>query len=251
MLHILTFYTISNDAAVAQMALNQRCMSTSCRCTTWRACGCETCVRDWTLTVSYAARCGRASSTAWFTTWTWCKTDTSTNSSCVPSTSLLRYAACSCAHQRSMRLYSVSEEVGVIEHSLHDKLLACAILCAPPKFLHWCHGCCYAPDQQIRCVIKLTRLTVELRGRASDSTKRTRVRILCCGVKTLGKFFPLHYSSYINEYLAIDSGGYVYEQPSRINCSIWLDASQSSWDGVWLNRSAREVNRKSALSSPF
>ena len=34
------------------------------------------------------------------------------------------------------------------------------------------------------------------------------------------------------EYLATDSGGYVYEQPSRINCSIWLDASQRSRDGV-------------------
>ena len=37
--------------------------------------------------------------------------------------------------------------------------------------------------------------------------------------------------SCINEYVAIDSGGYVYEQPSRINCSIWLDSSQRSSDG--------------------
>ena len=36
--------------------------------------------------------------------------------------------------------------------------------------------------------------------------------------------------------LAIDNGGYVYEQPSRINYSIWLDASQRSRDGVWVNR---------------
>ena len=36
----------------------------------------------------------------------------------------------------------------------------------------------------------------------------------------------------INEYLAIDGGGYVYEQPSRINCNIWLDAFQRSRDGV-------------------
>ena len=48
----------------------------------------------------------------------------------------------------------------------------------------------------------------------------------------------------INEYLAIDSGGYVYEQPSCINCSIWLDASQRSRDGVWVNRSARKVKCK-------
>ena len=33
----------------------------------------------------------------------------------------------------------------------------------------------------------------------------------------------------------------MYEQPSRINCSIWLDASQRSRDGVRLNRSVREV----------
>ena len=32
--------------------------------------------------------------------------------------------------------------------------------------------------------------------------------------------------SYINEYLAIDSGGCVYEESSRIHCSIWLDASR-------------------------
>ena len=61
---------------------------------------------------------------------------------------------------------------------------------------------------------------------------RTRVRILCCGAKTLGKFFLLYIApvqlSCINEYLTIDSGGYVYEQPSCINCSIWLDASQRS-----------------------
>ena len=56
-----------------------------------------------------------------------------------------------------------------------------------------------------------------------------------CGVKTLGKFFTLHCSSSLsclNEYLTIVSGGYVYEQPSRINCSVWLDASQRSRDGV-------------------
>ena len=52
----------------------------------------------------------------------------------------------------------------------------------------------------------------------------------CAAVlKSWASFFTLHYSSSlscINEYLAIDSGGYVYEQPSRINYSIWLDASQ-------------------------
>ena len=61
--------------------------------------------------------------------------------------------------------------------------------------------------------------------------------MLCCGVKTLGKF--VHYTllqftqlyKRVTDYI-IDSGGYVYEQPSRINCSIWLDASQRSRDGV-------------------
>ena len=60
-------------------------------------------------------------------------------------------------------------------------------------------------------------------------------------------FFTLYCSislSCINEYLVIDSGVYVYEQPSRINYSIWLDASQRSRGGVWLKRSAREVKCK-------
>ena len=42
-----------------------------------------------------------------------------------------------------------------------------------------------------------------------------------CSVKTLGKFFHSTLLQFTqlnkNEYLAIDSGGYVYEQPSRIN----------------------------------
>ena len=36
---------------------------------------------------------------------------------------------------------------------------------------------------------------------------------------------------------------------SRINCNIRLDASKRSWEGVCVNRSAREVKCKSALSS--
>ena len=75
-----------------------------------------------------------------------------------------------------------------------------------------------------------------LMGRASDSRLREPGFESCAAVfKTLGTFFTLHCSSYlscINEYLAIDSGGYVYEQPSRINCNIWLDASYRSQDGV-------------------
>ena len=67
------------------------------------------------------------------------------------------------------------------------------------------------------------------------STTRTRVQILAAVLKPWASFFTLHCSSSlscINEYLAIDSDGYVYEQPLRINCSIWLDASQRSRDGV-------------------
>ena len=75
-----------------------------------------------------------------------------------------------------------------------------------------------------------------LRGRASDSRLREPVFGSCAAVlKPWASVFTLHCSSSlscINEYLAIDSGGYVYEQPSRINCSIWLDASQRSRDGV-------------------
>ena len=58
----------------------------------------------------------------------------------------------------------------------------------------------------------------------------------CAAVlKPWASVFTIHCSSSlscINQYLAIDSGGYVYKQPSCINCSIWLDASQRSRDGV-------------------
>ena len=66
-------------------------------------------------------------------------------------------------------------------------------------------------------------------GRASDSPLQEPGFESCAVVlKPRASFFTLHCSSSlscINEYLAIDSGGYVCEQPSRINCSIWLDAS--------------------------
>ena len=69
-----------------------------------------------------------------------------------------------------------------------------------------------------------------------------------CGIKTLGKVFHSTLLQFTqlnqNEYLAIGSGVYVYEQPTRINCSIWVDASQRSRDGVWVNRSVREVKCK-------
>ena len=85
-----------------------------------------------------------------------------------------------------------------------------------------------------------------VRGRASDS--RLREPKSCAAVlKPWSSLFTLHCSSSLscrNEYLAIDCGGYVYEQPSGINCSIWLDASQRTRDGVSVNRSGREVKCK-------
>ena len=75
-----------------------------------------------------------------------------------------------------------------------------------------------------------------LRGRALDSRLRDPgFESGAAVLKPWASLFTLHCSSLlscINEYLAIDSGGYVYEQPSRINCTIWLDASQRSRDGV-------------------
>ena len=87
-----------------------------------------------------------------------------------------------------------------------------------------------------------------LRGRALDSRLWEPGFKSCAAVlKPWATYFTLHCSSSlscINEYLAIDSGGCVYEQPSHINYSIWLDASQRSRDGVWVNRSVREVKLK-------
>ena len=75
-----------------------------------------------------------------------------------------------------------------------------------------------------------------LLGRTSDSRLRELWFESCAAVlKPRASFFTLHCSSSlscIDEYMAIDSGGYVYEQTSLINYSIWLDASQRSRDGV-------------------
>ena len=74
-----------------------------------------------------------------------------------------------------------------------------------------------------------------LRDRVSDSRLREPGFESCATVlKPWPSIFTPHCSnslSCINEYLTIDSGGYVYEL-SRINCSIRLDASQRSRDGV-------------------
>ena len=68
-----------------------------------------------------------------------------------------------------------------------------------------------------------------LRGRVSDCRLRRPGFESCAAVLKPGA--TLHCSSSlscINEYLAIDSGGYVYEQPSCINCSIWYSFIQLS-----------------------
>ena len=83
----------------------------------------------------------------------------------------------------------------------------------------------YIPRKTVRCRAQW------LRGRTSDF----RLRVPGLESCAVGKFFTLHCSSSlscVNEYLATDSNGHVYDQPSRINCSIWLDASQRSRHGV-------------------
>ena len=71
-----------------------------------------------------------------------------------------------------------------------------------------------------------------LRGRASDCRLQEPGFESCAAV--LKPWATFVHSTYIapvyrctNEYLATDSDGYVYEQPSRINCSIWLRSRDS------------------------
>ena len=87
-----------------------------------------------------------------------------------------------------------------------------------------------------------------LRGKTSDTQLREPRFESCAAVlKPWASFFTLHYPSShscMNEYLAIDSGGYV--QPMRINCSM----AGCFPEKLRLNRSVREVKCKSTLSSP-
>ena len=80
------------------------------------------------------------------------------------------------------------------------------------------------------------RHTQWIRGRASDPRLREPSFKSCAAVlKPWACFVTLHCSSslsHINVYLAILSGGYMYEQQSYINCSIQLDDYQRSSDGV-------------------
>ena len=86
-----------------------------------------------------------------------------------------------------------------------------------------------------------------LRGRASDSRLRwPAFESFAAVLEPWANFFSLHCSSSfscINDHLTIDSDAYVYVC-AFIVAYGWLDASQRSWDGVWLNRSARKVKCK-------
>ena len=71
--------------------------------------------------------------------------------------------------------------------------------------------------------VKFTNLVVAQWNGFRLSTKRTRVPVLWCCVKPSTCFFTRHWSSSLscmNEYLAVDSGGYLYKQPSRITYII-------------------------------
>ena len=68
----------------------------------------------------------------------------------------------------------------------------------------------------------------QLSARASDSRLREPGFESCAAVlKCCARLCTLICTSSvscINEFLTIESGGYMYEQPSHINYSIWLDA---------------------------
>ena len=69
-----------------------------------------------------------------------------------------------------------------------------------------------------------------LKGRVLDFLLKERY-------ETLGKLFTQHCTcsfSWMNDYLAIDSGGYLYKQPSHINCSMaWRFPEKLSWHGIY------------------
>ena len=75
-----------------------------------------------------------------------------------------------------------------------------------------------------------------LRCRSLDAGLRKSGYDICAAVlKPWNIVFTLHCSSSlscINEYMAIHSGLFVFDQSSRINCSIWLDASNRSCGSV-------------------
>ena len=97
-----------------------------------------------------------------------------------------------------------------------------------PREILSCHQCSLSPSYHLASIILFRESSAYnvhndthyrgqwLRGRASDSRLREPGFESCAVVlKPWANFFTLHCSSSlscINEYLAIDSGGYVYEQ---------------------------------------
>ena len=72
---------------------------------------------------------------------------------------------------------------------------------------------------------------VERSGSGASDSRLIALGFESCAavLKPWASLFTQHCNSSlscVNEYLAIESGGCVYKQPSRINCSIWLDGSQ-------------------------
>ena len=154
-----------------------------------------------------------------------------------------------------MSLHQIAVWLDASQRSWDDIQLNCSVREDGVKCLDhswWLDTALYKnlnlPLKQIPWVIGMGVTYVERSGKDLDSQLREpRFESCAALLKPWANCFTLHcYSSLscINEYLAIDIGGYVYKQPSRINCSIWLDASQRSWDGVWVNRSVREVKCK-------
>ena len=70
-------------------------------------------------------------------------------------------------------------------------------------------------------------------------TTRTQVQLECYRVKPWARVFILYCPSSLScmkESQATDSGGYL----CHALIATWLDESQISWDGVWLNRPTSE-----------
>ena len=74
---------------------------------------------------------------------------------------------------------------------------------------------------------------------SGSQSREPALESACCRFEAMAiSFIPRCYNSLscINEHLATDKIGYLNEFSSRSNCSV---ASQRSWDGVGMNRSAR------------
>ena len=82
--------------------------------------------------------------------------------------------------------------------------------------------------------------TPRFRGRASDFWLREPGFESCAAVIKPWASFCSNSFNCRNEYLTIGSGGYVYKQPSRVICCIWLDVSQRNRIGVRVNMYVRE-----------